>query len=483
MESKLLRPLSQAVALALAAGGAHAASITVTDGGDAGTASTCTLRQAIQAANTDSAQGTCTAGSGADNISFASNLANSAITLTNGQLLVYSSVSISGSGQTISAATNSRVMGVYGYGNYGNTAPAVNLTDLTLSGGNSSQAGGGLAVTRNYAPLRPATRPHRHLKSRKAPAPQPTAPIVTLNQVTISNNHSNVTAGGLFVEAATVNINQSTISGNSLTPSSNGGAGGIFVTDNYSNGTYYGSVVTITDSTISGNRVSGTRNYEAGGIVAYYSQLKVTNSTITGNSVSGDQNLAGGMYIGKMSAAVYNSTITGNSATTIANAAAGGILVGANYTAVLTLSNSILAGNSGTHADMFVYGNAIAHSNLMGTALQTSYSGNGNSFNDAPGLGALANNGGPTLTMKPQVGSPALGAGNAALIPAGVTTDQRGVGYARVVNGALDLGSVEAAAGPVAVAATPAPMLSRWAMLALGGLLGLFGLRKRKRTG
>jgi hypothetical protein len=85
--------------------------------------------------------------------------------------------------------------------------------------------------------------------------------------------------------------------------------------------------------------------------------------------------------------------------------------------------------------------------------------------------------------MLPQPGSPALGAGNAALIPAGVTTDQRGVGYARVVNGSLDLGSVEAAAAPSAAAATPTPALSRWAMLALAGLLSLFGLRKRKRTG
>ena len=108
--------------------------------------------------------------------------------------------------------------------------------------------------------------------------------------------------------------------------------------------------------------------------------------------------------------------------------------------------------------------------------------GNGNVFSDAPGLGALANNGGPTLTMLPQPGSPALGAGNVALIPAGVTTDQRGVGYARVVNGSLDIGSVEAAAAPAA-AATPAPALSRWPMLMLGGLLALFGLRKRRRTG
>jgi hypothetical protein len=110
VESKLLRPLSQAVALALAAGGAHAASITVTDGGDPGTAGTCTLRQAIVSANADSAQGTCTAGSGADTITFASGLANSTIALQYGQLLINSSVTISGSGQTIVAGGNSRVM-------------------------------------------------------------------------------------------------------------------------------------------------------------------------------------------------------------------------------------------------------------------------------------------------------------------------------------------------------------------------------------
>jgi hypothetical protein len=115
----------------------------------------------------------------------------------------------------------------------------------------------------------------------------------------------------------------------------------------------------------------------------------------------------------------------------------------------------------------------------MGTALSGAFAGNGNVFSDAPGLGALADNGGPTLTMLPQPGSPALGAGNAALIPAGVTTDQRGVGYARIVNGSLDIGSVEAAAAPAA--ATPTPALSRWALLAFGGLLALFGLRRKRQ--
>ena len=494
MESRLLRPLSQAVALALAASGAHAATITVTDGGDAGTATTCTLRQAIVSANTDSAQGSCTAGSGADTINFAAGLANSAIALQYGQLLVYSSVTISGSGQTIQAARNSRVMSI---NHYGNTAPTVNLTDLTLTGGNYNGPGAGLAISYSTAPLRPLTRQHQHVPQRKAPIPPPAyAPIVSLNQVTISNNASNVTAGGLFIDAATVTVNQSTISGNSLTPSRNQGAGGIFITSSYTYSYGYpGSAVTITDSTISGNNVSGTRSYEAGGIFVYGSNLTLTNSTIASNSASGNTSLAGGLslYYGA-AAVVNNSTITGNTVNSNANVVSGGVLVYGGTSA--NLYNTVLSANqiarlaaptivATGQPDMYVENgsNVIAQSNLMGSALSGGFTGNGNVFSDAPGLGTLANNGGPTQTMKPQPGSPTLGAGNIALIPAGVTTDQRGAGYARVVNGSLDLGSVEAAAAPAGPAAQPVPALSRWAMLALGGLLGLFGLRKRRHTG
>ncbi len=465
MESKLLRPLSQAVALALAATGAHAASITVTDGGDAGTGTTCTLRQAIDSANSDSIQGTCTPGSGADTITFAAGLANSTIALQYGQLLVNSSVTISGSGQTIVAGGNSRVMEI----SSANTVASVTVSDLTLTGGNYSGVGAGLAI-KYGGPAAPISRPQSG-----ALAPTAIGPNVTLNQVTISNNTSNVQAGGLFISNATVAINQSSISGNTLNALGNYGAGGVYITN--------GSAVTITDSTISSNSASGSHAFLTGGVYVYKSALAVTNSTVTGNRASGGNDLAGGISLANSSAGIYNSTVTGNT-TSSSNVAAGGILVGAGASASLNIFNSILANNTGTQANMGVFNsNVVAQSNLMGTTLSGLFAGNGNVFNDAPGLGALANNGGPTLTMLPQPGSPALGAGNAALIPAGVTTDQRGVGYARVVNGSLDLGSVEAAAAPPAVAATPAPALSRWAMLALAGLLGLFGLRKRRRTG
>src|SRR6185437_3768351 len=58
-----------------------------------------------------------------------------------------------------------------------------------------------------------------------------------------------------------------------------------------------------------------------------------------------------------------------------------------------------------------------------------------------PKLGSLANNGGLTQTMLPLAGSPAINNGSNALVPGGVTTDQRG--QTRVQNGTVDIGAVE----------------------------------------
>ncbi len=56
-------------------------------------------------------------------------------------------------------------------------------------------------------------------------------------------------------------------------------------------------------------------------------------------------------------------------------------------------------------------------------------------------LSPLGNYGGLTQTMLPLFGSPALRHGSVSLIPAGVTTDQRG--FPRVIGGRVDIGAAE----------------------------------------
>jgi hypothetical protein len=66
----------------------------------------------------------------------------------------------------------------------------------------------------------------------------------------------------------------------------------------------------------------------------------------------------------------------------------------------------------------------------------------------------LQNNGGPTQTIALITGGTAVNAGSNAHLPGGVTTDQRGSGFPRIVSGTADIGAVES---PFA---SPAPLLS-----------------------
>src|SRR5207302_3143758 len=67
-------------------------------------------------------------------------------------------------------------------------------------------------------------------------------------------------------------------------------------------------------------------------------------------------------------------------------------------------------------------------------------------------LTSLADNGGPTFTHQPQDGSPAIDAGNNALAKDqnnnDLTTDQRGAGFPRIINGTVEIGAVESTGTP-----------------------------------
>lgn len=118
----------------------------------------------------------------------------------------------------------------------------------------------------------------------------------------------------------------------------------------------------------------------------------------------------------------------------------------------VNLANSILAGTANGATDFASATIDTGANTFVGTGnLIQNNAGSGNGFltgaivsSDDPEIGPLADNGGPTKTMAPLTGSPAIDAGdNTPDAPpfARPSTDQRGL--MRIVNGTIDIGAVE----------------------------------------
>lgn len=461
------RVLPLAIALSLGTVGAEASTIVVTTPGDSGTGSSCTLRQAIGSANNDDASGSsCVAGSGDDTITFAGNI-TAPIVLSGGQLLIASNVTIAGSGQTINGGGQSRVF--YAYSSHN-----VYLSNLTITGGNADKGAG---ILFDYDDSSGNSAKRRH-----APANKPSAPYtLSLTDVTVTNNTSTFDGAGITFfgqNGGILEIDRSTISGNTVNATENYASGGLYVN---------GAIASITNSTISGNRATGSDAYVTGGIYAYNTYLYATNTTVAGNSASGTSDIAGGVSFssnaqGNKYGFFADSTITGNNAVGTSGAIVGGVLIGGYSYGNLGAANTIIAGNTGGAPNAVVVTGAFhPASDLLGTELQATYQGNGNVFSASPGLGPLANNGGPTRTVALLAGSPAIDAGDNALIPQGATDDQRGAGFNRIVNTTVDIGAFEVQ-GAVVAATTTVPTLSTWTSTLLAGALaafGFFAIRRR----
>ncbi|MGO9466437.1 MAG: beta strand repeat-containing protein, partial [Isosphaeraceae bacterium] len=188
---------------------------------------------------------------------------------------------------------------------------------------------------------------------------------------------------------------------------------------------------------LSGCTVSGNSSPNDGGGIESAGTLTVINSTIAGNmassGVGGGINNAGAMTL-------INSTVADNTAYD-----GGGIQNGGSATVGNTIvADNNLTGGSGPDFDGTV--TTDAGNNLIGeTDGSTGWAGSDLSGTVAqpldPLLSALGNYGGPTETLALLPGSPAIDAGNNALIPDGITTDQRGL--SRIDNGIVDIGAFE----------------------------------------
>jgi hypothetical protein len=193
-----------------------------------------------------------------------------------------------------------------------------------------------------------------------------------------------------------------TLTGDSITSNSNSGAGG--------GGIINSGGLTLTASTISGN-TSGA----AGGGIANTGTLTLSDDTITGNSASN----SGGGIDNLATLVVSDSTLSANTAAT----ASGGGGIDNVGSGTVALANSVLSGNTSNSVSDDFDGVAYSNSggNIVGVANGATVKGT------AVDLAPLASYGGPTQTLVPLPGSPAICAGLASAIPSGLTTDQRGL--------------------------------------------------------
>jgi predicted outer membrane repeat protein len=249
----------------------------------------------------------------------------------------------------------------------------------------------------------------------------------------VSDNTAGQNGGGILA-GSTVSLTNSTVSGNKA---AGGDGGGIMAS---------GKVVTLTNSTVSGNTAG-----RFGGGIWSSGFVTLTNSTVSGNTAGAE---GGGIWSGGSGATIRNSTIAFNTAKN-----GGGIFIN---NGTIDIGNSIVAQNTaGTSPDIgsstLGVGYTNAGWNLIGdnTSFEATFSNgvNGTIVGVDPLLAPLANYGGPTQTHALLPGSPAINAGNNALIPMGVTEDQRGTGFPRIAFTTVDIGAFEVQPTP-----TPTPV-------------------------
>ena len=388
------------------------ATFTVTNLFDSGTGS---FRQAIFDAN---------ATAGADEILFNAGLSGGTINLASGELLIADDLTINGLGAdllTVDAGGLSRVFNI----NDGVTDSFIDalIDGLTITGGGTVSEGGGIFNQEN----------------------------LTVTNSIISGNSANFAGGGINNTAGTLELSNSTISGNSA---------------DYGGGIYNGKdrngkegIFTVTNSTISGNESDS----QGGGIFSSSGNGLVKNSTISSNIAS-----SGGGIEDQGMLTLTNSTISANSATV-----SGGIIGSGNT----TIENTIIGGNNSVLRYPDVEGNFISN----GFNLISDPTGSTGFENDLiePDITkildtTLADNGGSTLTHALVPGSPAIDAGNNNDVLVGMTTDQRGIGFNRIVDGnndtiaIVDIGAVEVQQPPSTSVPEPSSMLGLLGLVILG---------------
>lgn len=206
--------------------------------------------------------------------------------------------------------------------------------------------------------------------------------------------------------------------------------------------------VLIQESTLSGNTA---RNGGAVGVTAGTNVL-VINSTITDNHADGGPGTGVGGALsnnGNGTFVFVYSTIVDNTA----ESGGGTFSIGGGSTIVV--GHSVIAGG-----DCSLNGNTVTSLHNVTTEASCGLDDASDVLVTDVQLGALGDNGGPTLTMLPAAGSPVLDivpADECSAEPYAVVTDQRGEARPDTAGGRCDAGAVEGAAEVVAPPTPPGP--------------------------
>jgi CSLREA domain-containing protein len=268
----------------------RAATITVSQFADddaSNSNGSCSLREAVEAANTDAAVDGCPAGSGADTVVLPAG--TYPLSLTTGLVVTGDTLTIQSSGgaATIDASgLGDRVLQVQ-------AGATVTLQGLTLTGGSLGNNGAGIlnagTLTLDNVTLTGNSATGGGFGGGLANF----SGTATINAGTISANNA-AQGGGLAVIGGTVSVNRSLITGNDATTLGGGAYVGGGATLDLTNvtlrsssavdgaGVYSDGILNVIQSTFSENVASGN-----GGGVYNNVVVQLRNSVIAGNSAAG----------------------------------------------------------------------------------------------------------------------------------------------------------------------------------------------------